>query len=75
MAKRTLDIFDCDICGNEGERYTILYPDGNKALDRCENHNDALLALKDEPGQWLSGGSGKSNFKVSTLEDIERQKK
>lgn len=69
MARRTLEVFECDICGKEGERYTILYPDGQKVLDRCDRHNSKVLALREEKGEWQQR-DGRSQFKISTPDEI-----
>lgn len=72
MVEKTLKVYECDICGNEGERYSVSFPDGQMTLDRCDRHAAKLLKLKDEKGHWTPLGR-KSSFKVSSLEDIKRQ--
>lgn len=74
MARRTLEIFECDICGEEGERFTIQFPDGSLALDRCTIHARPLYDLKEGPGQWTASGSGRVPFHVSSVEDIVKQR-
>jgi hypothetical protein len=74
MVRKTVELFECDICGCEAERYTIAFPDqGILALDRCEKHNKKLLNLREEKGAWTTG-TGRSVFKVSSLEDIQKQR-
>jgi hypothetical protein len=74
MVKRTLEAFDCDVCGEEGSRYTIVFADGSLALDRCPRHGAKLEKLRDEKGSW-STPSAKTAFKVSTPAEIQAQKK
>jgi hypothetical protein len=75
MARRTVELFECDICTDAGDRYTIQFPDGSLALDRCIEHADEILRLKDGPGQWTPGvGGGKTSFRISTPAEIERLK-
>jgi hypothetical protein len=76
MTKRTVEVFECDLCGEPGERYAITYPDGTLALDRCPRDAIPILAFKEEAGgQWTpTGVSGKSSFKVSSLDDIIKQR-
>lgn len=73
MVERTLKVYECDICGEEGERYTVGYPDGQMALDRCSRHDTKIQKFRDEKGLWTPL-TGKSTFKISTLEDINRQR-
>lgn len=78
MAKVTLEQIECDVCRKVGERYTLSYPDGIKVLDRCDKHATKIFALKEEPGDWtaLSASTkGRTTLKVSTPEDIERQRR
>lgn len=75
MVKRTLETFECDECGEEAVRYLIEYPDGQYALDRCEKHEGKILKLRDEKGTWIHRNGGRTAFKVSTPEDILKQKK
>ena len=70
MVKRTLELFECDVCGQEGERYSITYPDGQTRLfDRCSKHNLKLEKFRDEPGEWEMRG-GKSSFRVASVGEI-----
>ena len=74
MVKRTLAVYECAICGKEGERYMVTYPDGQMTLDRCTRHAKALASLRNEAGSWepLKAAS-KSAFKVSSVEEIRKQ--
>lgn len=72
MARRTVEIFECDICGADGDRFTVSYPDGTLALDRCPEHSGSITALKDEPGQWTGTGNGKTPFRISSPEEIRQ---
>lgn len=75
MVKRTLELFECDVCGEEGARYTVTYPDGQMTLDRCDRHGAKLLKLKEEKGAWVAKSPGsRSGFKISTLDEIQEQK-
>lgn len=75
MVEQTVKTYACDICGEVGERYTIVYPDGLLNLDRCSRHNTKIERLRTEKGAWGPEHPAKSSFKVSTTEDIKRQKK
>jgi hypothetical protein len=71
-----VEVFDCDVCGDAGERYCVSFPDGQEiAMDRCSKHNRKVEALRSERGTWISNGSQRSTFKVSSIEDIVKQKK
>lgn len=70
MVKRTLELFECDMCGDEGQRYQIVYEDGTRVLDRCARHAKKLEAFRDEPGEWLSDKQGKATFRKSTPADL-----
>lgn len=74
VVRKTVELFECDICGADAKRYTVSYPDDNGilALDRCERHNKKLVALREEKGAWTTG-AGRSVFKVTSLEEIEKQ--
>ena len=72
MVKRTLELFECDVCGAEGQRYAVVYPDGQMNLDRCERHNGKLLRLREEKGTWVATAP-RSSFKVSSVDEIKRQ--
>lgn len=75
MVRKTVELFECDICGDPGERYTITFPeDGALALDRCGKHNKKIIALREERGSWAQSNP-RSAFKVSSLDDIKKQKK
>lgn len=74
MAKRTLEIIECDICGDEGERYVVQYPEGAYSLDRCTDHATEILALRETVGTWIHRAT-RTRFKISTQEDIEAQKR
>ena len=76
MVRKTVELFECDVCGADGNRYTVTYPDeGTLALDRCDRHNRKILALREEKGSWAAQSNGRSNFKVSSIEEITRQQK
>lgn len=76
MVKRTLEHYECDICAKDGERFVISFPDGTLTLDRCETHAKPIRALRDQKGAWLNTQPGaKVPFKLSTPDDIKRQKK
>jgi hypothetical protein len=75
MVRKTVELYECDVCGADGERYIITFPeDGTLALDRCEKHARKVVALKDEKGSWQQS-NGRSTFKVSSLEEIQKQKR
>jgi hypothetical protein len=75
MARRTVEVFDCDICGEGGERYVVSFPDDHTlALDRCPKHNKKLEGIRNEKGNWITNGSTRSTFKVSSLEEIQKQR-
>lgn len=74
MVRVTLEVYRCDVCGADGERYTVGYRDGVKVLDRCPRHASKLEAFREEKGDWQPN-SPKAEFKVSTIEDIKKQKK
>lgn len=75
MARRTVELFECDVCHEEADRFTIQFPDGTLALDRCPEHSGVVTKLKDEPGQWTSSGGGKTPFRIATTEEILAQVK
>jgi hypothetical protein len=76
MVKKTLETYECDVCGRAGERYTVGFPDGTLALDRCDDHDALILKMKQEKGTWTNmAGGGKAMFRISSPEDIEKQKK
>jgi len=69
----TLEAFHCDVCGADGQRYTVGYKDGMKVLDRCQRHSGKLEALREEKGEWQPL-SPRSEFKVSSLDEIKQKK-
>lgn len=73
MVKVTLEVFHCDVCGAEGQRYTVGFHDGLKVLDRCPRHNTKLEALREEKGEWQVPAP-RSEFKVSSIDDIKSKK-
>lgn len=70
MVKRTLELFECDICGEEGQRYQVVFEEGTKILDRCLRHGKSLEKLRDEQGEWVTPKSGKSSFRKSSLAEL-----
>lgn len=71
MVKRTLELFDCDKCGEEGRRYSVTYEDGTLIMDRCETHARPLEKLRTEPGQWVAPNQmGRNSFKKSSLTEL-----
>ena len=71
MVKRTLELYDCDKCGNEGQRYSVTFEDGTLVMDRCETHARQLEKLRTEPGQWGSPSqAGRNSFKKSSLVEL-----
>lgn len=71
MVKRTVELYECDQCGKEGQRYTISFPDNTtRILDRCGTHGKNLEALRDAPGEWVAPRSSKTSFRKSSPEDI-----
>ena len=72
MVKRTLELFECDRCGKEAQRYSISFPngDGVLVLDRCEMHAKKLEAMREEPGEWLRPREGKQSFHKSSAEEL-----
>lgn len=72
MVRRTLEVFECDKCGKDGKRYTILFEDGALILDRCEAHGKKLEALREETGSWRDNRAGKAVFHKSTPEELQR---
>lgn len=74
MVRKTVELYECDVCGKDAERYTIAFPGGGTlALDRCDKHNRKLENLKEEKGSWGQPNT-RSTFKVSSLEEIQRQR-
>lgn len=75
MVQRTVTKYECDVCGEDGERYTVTFPDGFMSLDRCEKHAKKIEALRKEKGSFVHSNGHRATFKVSTVEDIEAQRK
>ena len=75
MVKVTLERIECDVCGEEGTRYTLSFPDGVKVLDRCEKHEKKIMALKNEKGDWTPLGGRSSGITVKTPEQIAAERK
>lgn len=72
MVRKTLEVFECDKCGADGRRYTILYEEGALILDRCDRHNKRIEALRDEEGEWREAKASKSTFRKSTPEELRQ---
>lgn len=72
MVRRTLEVFECDVCGNDGKRYTVLFEDGALVMDRCEKHNGKIEKLRDEKGEWRTNRAGRSSFHKSSPEEIRQ---
>lgn len=71
MVKRTLEVFECDKCGDEGQRYSVTFPDGTLVMDRCETHARKLDALRAEQGEWVQlGATGRQGFKKTSLSEL-----
>lgn len=70
MVKRTLELYECDVCGKDGKRYQIVFEDGTKILDRCETHAKKLEAFREEPGEWVTPKPGKATFRKSTITEL-----
>jgi hypothetical protein len=66
-----VESFLCDVCGKEGERYTVQYPDGTLVLDRCDKHNRKLMSLRDEQGTWNRPEVARNSFRLATPDDIK----
>jgi hypothetical protein len=74
MTRRTVEVFECDVCGQPGDRYTVHYPEGALALDRCVEDAGAILALRNEEGgHWVANGPAKSTFRIASAEEIIQQ--
>ena len=74
MVKRTLEVFECDKCGNEGQRYSVTFPEGTLVMDRCETHAKKLEALRNETGDWVTSSSiGRNSFKKTSLVELRQQ--
>lgn len=72
--KVTLERLVCDVCQEDGERYTLAFPDGTKVLDRCEKHAKKIIALRDEVGQWSPLEGRKSGIQVTTVQEIAQRR-
>lgn len=72
MVRRTLEVFECDKCGREGRRYTVLYEDGAMVFDRCDQHDKKLEALRDEVGEWKDNRAGRSTFHKATPDELRQ---
>lgn len=70
MVQRTLTVYECDTCGEEATRYTVLFEDGTKVFDRCSRHNKKLEALRNEDGDWRPNKAGKSSFHKSSIDEL-----
>ena len=70
MVKRTLELFECDRCGKEAKRYTVLFEDGTKVLDRCALHAKKIEALREEAGEWIPPRGGKSSFRKTDIREL-----
>lgn len=70
MVERTVKVYECDVCGESGARYTMLYEDGSQVMDRCVKHNKKQEALRAEKGTFTQAGASKSAFKLSDEADI-----
>ena len=74
MVKRTLELFDCDKCGNEGKRYSVTFEDGTLVMDRCSVHAKKLEALRDEQGEWMVGTQlGRNSFRKTSLTELRQE--
>lgn len=74
MVKKTVELVECDLCGRTAQRYSVTYPEGIMHLDRCSDHDNEVLALKGQPGTWVTMDPGRRRgYHKSTLEDIRRQ--
>lgn len=75
MVKRTIEAYECDVCAREAVRYTLSFPEGVKTLDRCDRHDKAIHKLREEKGSWATLTGHRSPFKVSSPDDISKQRK
>lgn len=69
MVKRTLEVYECDVCGAEGKRYSIVYDEGTFVMDRCERHAKKLESFKEEPGEWQQPGV-RTTFRKSSPAEL-----
>jgi hypothetical protein len=71
MVKRTLEVFECDRCGKEGQRYSVTFPEGTLVMDRCETHARKIEALREETGEWVQiTAGGRQGFKKTSLVEL-----
>lgn len=71
MVKKTLELYECDKCGENGKRYSILFEDGTLLLDRCARHATKIEALRNEQGEWAPiTHSGLGGFRKSNLAEL-----
>jgi pyruvate formate-lyase activating enzyme-like uncharacterized protein len=70
MVKRTLELFECDKCGQEAKRYSVVFDEGTLVLDRCTQHARQLEKLREEKGEWLTPRNGKTSFHKSSLSEV-----
>jgi hypothetical protein len=74
LVKRTLELFECDVCGGVGERYTVIFPVGQMTLDRCTRHNSVVEKLRSEKGSWVAKPPGsRTSFKITSPDEIKKQ--
>lgn len=74
MVRQVTESFLCDICGSEGERYTVQFPDGNLVLDRCPRHDRKLQSLRNEKGTFIQPEAARNGFKITSADEIQRQR-
>lgn len=70
MVRRTVELYECDKCGAEATRYSIVFPDATLILDRCMKHNRKIETLREEQGEWVTNKGAKASFRKSSLADI-----
>lgn len=74
VVKRTVELYECDKCGEDATRYQVVFEDATLVLDRCDRHNRMLEKLREEKGEWVSNRTGtRQTFKKSTLAEIRQQ--
>lgn len=75
MVKRTLELYDCDVCGaGDAVRYEIVYSDGRLVLDRCERHGGKFEKLRDEKGAWIVKPPGaRVGFRITDPSEILKE--
>lgn len=66
MARKTVEVLECDRCGNEGESYKVQFPDGEtREFILCDKHNAQLVKLRELPyGTWVSAKKRRAFKKV-----------